>query len=404
MIPIRGFEGYISLNELTKVSDLIYYDGPLLSHYVHPNGDNYLSYWVDCDESFQRWLVFRVGLSMLQKYVNRNLSLYNLIRNVSDGFVYLVDVDVNGVANTPMMVAIKNLPDDYLPDLDSYYDFSLEKNADVESLSLSEQCGLFEIHLSGDDIKYGNMPFEKYTECLKKIEDLRHTCAGSFIRQYKRTAAYRDLSPDRKKKKLAELNLNTKFQYLYSLAGSVRVVLRPQSLQVSFTETSADDFAKELIRLFESGCSVDELRAYAEIYGFDTLLKFEELLDTLQNNSIDLSIGWINAGQNLRVKKMINKDDRICIKNNLSNTMENEFVLSFRGRFYSLNTKNGAFCFETEDEKPEKIEGKFEKNIIELIQTMSFERIYEITVIRKIKKSLASPEKETNVITNVSLL
>lgn len=50
MIQLQGIEGCLSIVELTKVSDLIYFDGPFLSHYVHKSGDNYLSYWVDCDD------------------------------------------------------------------------------------------------------------------------------------------------------------------------------------------------------------------------------------------------------------------------------------------------------------------------------------------------------------------
>lgn len=71
MIQLQGIEGCLSIVELTKVSDLIYFDGPFLSHYVHKSGDNYLSYWVDCDGEFQRWLVFRVGITSLQKYVDK---------------------------------------------------------------------------------------------------------------------------------------------------------------------------------------------------------------------------------------------------------------------------------------------------------------------------------------------
>ena len=153
MKQIEGFEGNLSINELTKVSDLIYYDGPFLSHYVHKSGDNYLSYWVDCDDTIQRWLVFRVGIVTLQRFVNRKQTLFELMRDLDDGFVYLIDVDNKGFSTKPLIVFYTNLPDDYLPDTDSYYDFSYERKADVESLSLAEKRGLFEIHFSGNDIK-----------------------------------------------------------------------------------------------------------------------------------------------------------------------------------------------------------------------------------------------------------
>lgn len=128
MIQLQGIEGCLSIVELTKVSDLIYFDGPFLSHYVHKSGDNYLSYWVDCDGEFQRWLVFRVGITSLQKYVDKKMSLLDVIRQLDDGFVYLVDVDVDGQTTKPKILFLDQLPDDYLPEADSYYDFLWKGN------------------------------------------------------------------------------------------------------------------------------------------------------------------------------------------------------------------------------------------------------------------------------------
>ena len=134
MIKLQGIEGCLSIVELTKVSDLIYFDGPFLSHYVHKSGDNYLSYWVDCDDEFQRWLVFRVGITLLQKYVDKKMSLLDVLRQLDDGFVYLVDVDVDGQTTKPEILFLNQLPDDYLPEADSYYDLSFERKSDVEFL------------------------------------------------------------------------------------------------------------------------------------------------------------------------------------------------------------------------------------------------------------------------------
>lgn len=104
MKQLQGIEGRLSINDLTKVSDLIYFDGPLLSHYVHKSGENYLSYWVDCDDKFQRWLVFKVGITSLQQYVDKRLSLFNVISQLDDGFVYLIDIDECGNSTQPTII------------------------------------------------------------------------------------------------------------------------------------------------------------------------------------------------------------------------------------------------------------------------------------------------------------
>ena len=127
MIQLRGIESKFLTNNLRKVADLIYFDGPFLSHYVSKSGDNYLSYWVDCDENNQRWLVFRVGINSLQNYVNKKKSLYDLIKGVDDGFVYAVDISEDETLSVPLMIFLADIPDEYLPTADSYFDFSYEK-------------------------------------------------------------------------------------------------------------------------------------------------------------------------------------------------------------------------------------------------------------------------------------
>lgn len=398
MIQLQGIKGTLSLTELTKVSDLIYFDGPFLSHYVHKSGDNYLAYWVDCDEEVQRWLVFRIGITSLQQYVDKKLSLLDVIRQLDEGFVYLIDVNSEGNATQPLIVFLDNLPEDYFPDADSYYDFALERESDVESLSLASNSGLFEIHFTGADVKYGNMPFEKYTKCLQRIEELRLCCASSYIKKIKSTATFKKLKSEDRNKFLAELRLNTSFQYVYSLAGSVRVLLRPQNLQISFEQTTADDFAKELIRLFQSGFDVEKLREYAREYGQEALVKFNELLDLLQKNNVDLEVSWTNTKQKLYIGQKIYRADKRIILDNLSQSIETVQELTFQGRFYSLNTKNGNFSFESIDEDVIKVSGKFDENIIGIIQTLTFEQTYVITVERKIQNRLAKNNKPTDTI------
>ena len=384
MIQLRGIESKFSTNDLRKVVDLIYFDGPFLSHYVSKSGENYLSYWVDCDDNNQRWLVFRVGIHFLQNYVNKKKSLYELIKGVDDGFVYAVDISEDGTQSVPLMIFLADIPDEYLPTVDSYFDFSYEKESDVAALSMTEQCGLFEIHFTGSDVKYGTMPFEKYTKCLLKVEELRQSCAKSFIKKIRASENFKKLDSKKQNQKLKELFLDTNFEYVYSLAGSVRVLLRPQNLQVSFTETSADDFACELIRLFKSGYSETELRKYAEKYGQEALVKFNELMQLLKKNKVNIAVSWTNANQNIQEGQKIEEKDKQHIIDNLAKSIEQTENMVIKGKFYLLNTRTGSFAFESIDDEKLSISGKFDDTILDRIQTLTFEQVYEITVEKRI--------------------
>ncbi len=123
MREVKGYDIQYDFRCFRKIADLIIFEGPLLSHYISSKGDDYLFYWVDRDESDNRWLVLRVSLANLQKYVSGEVSLYELIGSPNDGYLYMVDVDNDINYHDVKLVQPSDLPEDYLPAEDSYYAF-----------------------------------------------------------------------------------------------------------------------------------------------------------------------------------------------------------------------------------------------------------------------------------------
>lgn len=104
---------HLGLDNLKKVSDLVYYDGPLLSHYSN-DSDNYLFYWVDTDDTYNRWLVFRVSIEQINGYLNNELILLDVIKNSLDDFVYSVDIDNDLNYHNIKILSYDELPTLYL--------------------------------------------------------------------------------------------------------------------------------------------------------------------------------------------------------------------------------------------------------------------------------------------------
>jgi hypothetical protein len=68
-----------SLPKMIKIKDLIYFDGPLLSHFETIYNENFLFYWVDANQDFNRWLIFRTSEKLLDKYIEKKKSLFELM-------------------------------------------------------------------------------------------------------------------------------------------------------------------------------------------------------------------------------------------------------------------------------------------------------------------------------------
>ena len=138
MRQIEGFDLQFDFSGFKKMADLVYFDGPFLSHYVSSKGDDYLFYWVDRDDTDNRWLVFRVNLANLQKYIGKELTLRELVANPNDGFLYSVDVDNDLRYHNVKLVQPSSLPEDYLPEPDSYYAFEPIPTVDANELMTYE--------------------------------------------------------------------------------------------------------------------------------------------------------------------------------------------------------------------------------------------------------------------------
>ena len=138
---MKNLEGYnidYDFSGFRKIADLIYFEGPFLSHYVSSKGDDYLFYWVDRDDCDNRWLVLRVSLANLQKYVGKEITLRELIEHPNDGYLYAVDVNNDINYHDVKLMQPSSLPEEYLPETDSYYAFDPIPTDDAEELMTYE--------------------------------------------------------------------------------------------------------------------------------------------------------------------------------------------------------------------------------------------------------------------------
>ncbi|MTJ22835.1 hypothetical protein FJR06_16515 [Dolichospermum sp. UHCC 0352] len=133
---------------LTYIVDISYFDGSLLSVFKSEHGDFYIYNWCDVDNQFNRWLVFRVKRKSLIKYLERQLSLQNLVLSPIDGFQYLLDIGDNLDVKNTCVVQPYNLPKSYIPGKNSYYnDLQLKPESLEEDKKIIKQ----EIYSKGQE-------------------------------------------------------------------------------------------------------------------------------------------------------------------------------------------------------------------------------------------------------------
>jgi hypothetical protein len=121
MKDIKG----LKINDLgfnpVKLGDFLYYEGPLLSHFIDKNKpeDNYFYSWVDFDETAHRWLISKFTEKDLLAFFNGEISMQALTK--SNNFITLLDLDNELNKLQIQIVPTSDVPDNYLPIDDSFY-------------------------------------------------------------------------------------------------------------------------------------------------------------------------------------------------------------------------------------------------------------------------------------------
>ena len=103
-----------------KQGDLLYHEGPLLSVFKDALSDNFYLYkWSDWDNKTHRWLVFKVSVKGLKSFFDGQTSIRQLI--LEQPFSYFLDLDTHLEPVNIALVASANIPQNYLPEQDSYF-------------------------------------------------------------------------------------------------------------------------------------------------------------------------------------------------------------------------------------------------------------------------------------------
>ncbi len=144
MLPILGKTIKSLPRKIHFVRHIEYFEGPILSEYhADDGGVVYVEKWCTQTEDGgeHRFLLVRSDLRSIALYSARRIALRELLEHGSDGVGFLLDRSRMGARITQkrvMQVNLDDLPQDYMPEEDTYYDesFRPRSNRTVQSFLL----------------------------------------------------------------------------------------------------------------------------------------------------------------------------------------------------------------------------------------------------------------------------
>ncbi len=107
---------------LKKMGDLLFWEGPLMSHFINDRNEDFIFKWSDKSQLLNRWLVFKTTPSLLFDFFAGRINSIDLILLNPDGFVYFIDMDNDLNYQKILLTKTKDIPVDYMPLHDSFYE------------------------------------------------------------------------------------------------------------------------------------------------------------------------------------------------------------------------------------------------------------------------------------------
>ncbi|MDP3443701.1 MAG: hypothetical protein Q8T08_12650, partial [Ignavibacteria bacterium] len=319
--------------------------------------DNYLYYWVDVDVYCNRWVVFPVELSELNDYLNEKTTLYSLITSSLTG--YVLNLDDKLETQSIHLIQISDLPDDYLPEINSIY--NSEKNSEEVFLnyySKKYKKGVLQTHFSGgNEIGYGTINLQLFSNLMIHFTDLNEGLGNSFYKIEKKKQELRKRQDkENKEKSIKKVDFQNAYTFniVTARAASFSLLLKPVDEEIGFEgiPTRADKYIEFLTNFLSGSETLDTLKEIALKVDISTINHYESFLKLMEESHSKFQIGYLNSVSKSTFSKSIDAPQAKNIINNLQILdFESDETLIILGKFVALNIKAGKYTFESANEK-----------------------------------------------------
>jgi hypothetical protein len=390
---MRQLEGYKVENfdfaDFYKVSDLIFFEGPILSHYINNNGENFLFHWADLEGDINRWLCFRVSLINIHEYLERKISLYDLLYVKSEKVIYVIDVDQDLKVISAIITERDKISEEYMPSKRSYYSFNPKVSNDIDEyyLGVNESGILQAIFQSNNRIGYGTIPMDILSPALHHLNEINNGLGQAYYTEKNKNRP--EIGYGRRVPKLPkeEIITQTQFEVAGTGVGSFKLFLRPIVSQKTIGKepTETDNYFNFFTNFIESSFIYENLLRIVSTLPDEVITHYEKLLKNIEVNGFDFQLKWSNPSTNQGNKILIEKK-RVSIALDNINRLEYENAEEMKlvGRFMEINllTKHYTFIQDRGDEKVES-KGYFDELLKDGIILVQFNKLYEVTIFRK---------------------
>jgi hypothetical protein len=370
-----------------KVADLNTQESTPVTHYINSRGEHYLFYRIEASLFYQRWLACRVGFDTLLQYLERKLTLRQILISPADGFLYCVETDSSQRHMHPRIVPLSLLPDYYLPNKKSFFEGNLVASShDLTPLSAKLETGLMQVRFQSQArIGYGTIYLSVLAPALVFLHEITSHLGLGYYRRWQETTTVHFTDKALKMAHKSNMLSAARFELIGVEPGSYNVVLRPlnQQLTLPGQESEADKYNEYLMSFIAASFDFAELRNFVNRVDSKVVSNYQSLLKLIRTYKLQLTLHWTNANSRTDREQTISFREALHILDNITQLEYlNNDDLSLTGRFMALNVKNNTYAFESNDPADPNSRGFIASALHGGVPMISFNKEYDVVVQR----------------------
>jgi hypothetical protein len=366
-----------------KIRDLIWFDGPLVSHFISPEDTDYVFYWsdLDKDKGIDKWIITPVNEHTIERYIERQVTLKDLMLGTLNGIAFSADVDKNHNYCEVYAFSIDTIDPSYLPEDDTYNDFEIIDYRTVSNLSRKNEIGILEMKITGATVKRGAMELSQFIKALGKVEDILNKIAPDYVENtLRRDRRIEDISQNARH----ALYEQSHFEILTPVASSFKIFLKPlsQTIGIDNGREFTDMFTDEFLNLFQNSMdnNIPGLEHYDASYRTDILGDCIALAKLIKSDRLNLDFSWYNSNTGYKRRNLIkNEDSDKIIQNIISYKTRESKKFKVSGYFTSLNVNSGYFTFYLDKDTP-PFKGYYSKGDKTPLKQIKFDKNYSASL------------------------
>lgn len=313
--PFEGME---------HISNLIEFEGPLLAHYKDKYDSHFLYYWVDNDENYNRWLVWKVSEQRLYLYLQKLITLEDLFPIKSDN-IFCVDIDSKIVYTNIWITYPDAISENYRPEPFSFYHFNppaiYEKKLQVGTYleTLKENALYFNVEPAYD--RYGVTV--SVQDVFNVLENLTKSISEYVKYRVKNILTKRITDLNRIRIATESLSSQNRLRVCYLNLNSFHVGIAADNLNIEHNamDSSIEDFQNEVLQTYKNEVldndfsSAEDVNILIDKFPDEESRKkiFDPLVKIINNENIQVNITDYTKKFDKKYKRVSNIDKSVLL-------------------------------------------------------------------------------------------